>query len=123
MTKRSKVSYAQAPLPFAGSQTRLIQDPLKREWQALSAVGAIAALLLITYGYCVVNSIAQVSMRESALKESRVLAAERATLEGSYLNESRGITLAYARAEGYQDATNKVFVTRTSALSYVGDAR
>jgi hypothetical protein len=75
------------------------------------------------YGYCVVNSIAQVSLRESALKESRALAAERATLEGTYLNESRGITLAYARAEGYQDSTNKVFVIRQAALSYGVDAR
>ena len=123
MTKRTKVSYAQAPLPFTGSQTRLIQDSLKREWRMLTTVGVVAACLLVAYGYCVVNSIAQVSLRESALKESRSLAAERATLEGTYLNESRGITLAYARAQGYKDATDKVFVTRTNALSYGVDAR
>lgn len=118
MPKRKQISYAQAQLPFRGAATRLVQDPLKREWQALTSAGVLAVLLMAVYGYCVVNSIAQVSLRETAFKESRTLAAERATLEGRLLDTERGITVAYARTLGFQEGHEKVFVTRQTALSY-----
>lgn len=123
MAKRRRISYAQKQLPFDGTGNRLIQEPLKREWQLVTAAGVALIVAALFYGYTVVNSIAQVSLRESALKESRTLAAEIATQEGVYFEKTRGITLQYARQSGYQEPDDRVFVTRQWALSYAPDAR
>lgn len=123
MPKRNKISYAQAALPFAGSTTRRIQEPLRLEWRLVAVAGAVVLATALMYGYVVVASIAEVSLREAARTESKTLAAERASLEGTYFQKTRGITLEYARGLGYTDSTNKVFVTRATALSYAGDAR
>jgi hypothetical protein len=123
MTKRNKISYAQQALPFDGTGARALQAPLKYEWRAVGIAGASVLLIAIAYGYCVVTSIAHVSLREAARAESRTLAAERATLEGTYFEKTRGITLEYARSLGYTSASEKVFVTRSNTLSYAADAR
>ncbi len=120
MTKKHKISYAQKELPFA-ADTRAIRNPFTREWHALTVAALILIALVLVYGYSLVNSIAQVSLREAALKESRALAAERATLEGAYLAKTNGITEEYARALGYQDVDERIFLSK--ALSYASDAR
>ena len=123
MPKRNRVSYAQKALPFANSERRVIAEPLRREWFAVSVAGACVLAFSLLYGYVVVNSIAQVSLRESALKEVRLLTAERASLEGTYLAKSSGITEEYARRLGYSDSKNRVFVALPRALSYAENAR
>ena len=122
MPKR-RISYAQKQLPFAGAGTRPLAEPLKREWTAVGIAGAALLTVSMVYGYCVVNSIALVSLRESARSELKLLAAERAQLEGTFLEKTRGITLEYARSIGYTDAHERIFVTRPSVLSYARDAR
>jgi len=120
MTKKNKISYAQKELPFNG-EARALKHPLTCEWQALTAATLILIALVLVYGYSLVNSIAQVSLRETALKESRALAAERATLEGTFLAKTNGITEEYARSLGYQDVGERIFLSK--ALSYASDAR
>lgn len=117
MPKRNKISHAQQALPFTGT-SRLVAEPLRREWLFVTSAGACVLVAALCYGYLVVHSIAEATGRESALKESRALAAERATLEGDYFEKTRGITLTYARALGYRESQDKVFVARTEALSY-----
>ncbi len=123
MPKRFKISYAQRALPFDGTRSRTLREPLKREWQALSISGFLLLSVMLFYGYSVVNSIAQVAARESALKEVRVLAAERAVLEEQYLAKARGITEVYATRRGFSEPTERVFVTRAAPLTYASDAR
>ena len=119
---KHRISYAQKQLPFSGAARPLI-EPLRRERMiVLLSLGALFVTALV-YGYCVVGSIAQVSLRESARTELKALTAERAELEGTFLEKTRGITLEYARTLGYQEAKEKVFVTRPSVLSYARDAR
>lgn len=122
MTKRQKVSYAQKQLPFAG-ESRVVVAPLRREWRAVTLAAAVGMVCSVLYGYAVVNSIAQVSYRESALKEVRTLTTARGTLEQAYLVKTSGITEAYARTLGYSDAQEKIFVSRPGTLSYAPDAR
>lgn len=119
---RKRISYAQKQLPFSGTGTRLVAEPLKREWRAVTIAGAAFLIVALAYGYTVVNSIAQVTLRESAYQASRTLAAERAGLEGQYLEKTRGITEVYARRIGFETPRERVFVTRFPALSY-SDAR
>lgn len=123
MPKRNRVSYAQRALPFSGTAERIVADPLKREWLTVYAVGGLVLLSSILYGYAVVNSIAQVSLRESALKEVRLLTATRASLEGQLLAQTSGITEEYARSLGFRDTHERVFVSLPRALSYAADAR
>lgn len=123
MPTRNRVSYAQKALPFTNSARRAIAVPLRREWFAVTVAGAIVLVVSLFYGYAVVNSIAHVSLRESALKEVRLLTAERASLEGTYLAKSSGITEEYARMLGYADTRQRVFVALPRALSYAENAR
>jgi hypothetical protein len=123
MTKGNRVSYAQKQLPFAGESRRAIAEPFKREWLAVTIAGAAVLTVSILYGYAVVNSIAQVSLRESALKETRALVATRASLEGEFLAKTSGITEEYARSLGYRDSHERVFVTLPRTLSYAENAR
>jgi hypothetical protein len=123
MPKRNRISYAQKPLPFAGESRRMLVEPLRREWTAVTVAGALVLTVSVLYGYAVVSSIAQVSLRESALKETRVLTAERALLEGEFLSKTSGITEEYARSLGYRDAHERVFVTMPRTLSYAENAR
>lgn len=122
MPKRTKVSYAQRQLPFSGSAERALKEPFKIEWRVIAVSVALLVVLVVAYGYALVNSIAQVSLRESVLKETRALAAERATLEGTYLSKTGGITEKYARTLGYQDVGERVFISK-AALTYAPDAR
>ena len=122
MPKRKLISYEQRELPFNGASGRVIREPFGLEWKVLSIVGGVLLLLGLVYGYALVNSIAQVSLRESALKEVRALSAQKATLEGAYLAKTGGITEKYARTLGYQDVGERVFIQKTT-LSYASDAR
>ena len=121
MPKRTKISYAQKELPFNGA-TRAIREPFTLEWRVVGALVALLLVLVLLYGYALVSSIAHVSLRESALKESRALAAERASLESQYLAKTGGITEKYARTLGYTDVGERVFLDR-AALSYAPNAR
>lgn len=120
---RRHISYAQKGLPFAGQGARAIADPLKREWFAVYLMTAFVLVSSIAYGYGVVQSIAQVSIREAALKEVRLLTAERASLESALLAQTSGITEEYARTLGFRDTTNRVFVSLPRTLSYADNAR
>lgn len=122
MTKKNKISYAQKPLPFAG-QSRVLAEPLKREWRAVSIATALVLVLSVLYGYAVVSSIAHVSYRETARKEVRALTTERGSLEQAYLVKTSGITETYARTLGYRDPQERIFVARPETLSYASDAR
>lgn len=123
MPKRNRISYAQKSLPFAGETRRTIAEPLRREWTVVTVAGVLVVFVSILYGYAVVNSIAQVSLRESALKEVRTLTAERASLEGQFLAKTSGITEEYARTLGYRDPKDRVFIAVPQALSYAENAR
>lgn len=123
MRKRTIVSYAQKQLPFNGSGTRAIAAPHKREWRILSGLAAFGVLLTVLYGYFVAASVAEVAFREDAVKDSRALSATLGTLESTYLEKTRGITEGYARSLGYVTSDARVFVPRSSAVSYVPDAQ
>ncbi len=121
MPKRTKISYAQKELPFNGT-TRVLRNPFTLEWRVIGALVAVLSVLVLIYGYALVSSIAHVSLRESALKESRAIAAERASLESQYLAKTGGITEKYARTLGFTDVGERVFVEK-AALSYASNAR
>lgn len=123
MPKRNTISYAQAQLAFSGTDRRAVRQPFEREWRVVYVAGACLLAVSLVYGYAVVSSIAEVSLRESARKEVRTLTALRGTLESEYLAKTNGITETYARTLGYRDPVSRVFYERPTALSYETHAR
>lgn len=124
MKRKSKISYAQAQLKFEGTQARALAVPLKRERQILIIAASVCMLFVLAYGYFVAASVAQAGARTTAIKQTNAASADLATLEAQYLDKTRGITEEYAHAEGYVASTRKVFVERSTVVSYATpDAR
>lgn len=122
MHKRTKVSYAQTQLPFAGT-TRVLATPFARERKVVLVLGSLLVVLSIVYALCIGFSVAHVASREDALRASRTLSAEIASIESNYFAEARGITEEYAHQSGFVASQARTFIPRLSAVSYASNAR
>ncbi len=122
--RRTKISFAQTQLPFAGNRTRSLVVPLLLERRAIMSLSLALVAAIAVYGVCIALSINEVAARQTTLKESRVVATEVAELEGAYLALQRGITEEYARGMGFVAGADRTFVSVSSAqLTYGSDAR
>lgn len=122
MHKRTKISYAQPQLPFNGTG-RVLVSPFAREQKIVITLSTVLAALVIIYAVCIGFSVAHVAAREDALRASRALSADIATMESNYFAEARGITEEYARQSGFVASEARTFIPRLSTVSYASNAR
>ncbi|MCH8889453.1 hypothetical protein IID26_03500 [Patescibacteria group bacterium] len=75
------------------------------------------ASLLIFYGYFVSHSIINVVLREEVEQELTRVTTRISDLEFQYLSKKDSINLAFAHSLGFQNVSQKQFVSRQSLLS------